>query len=232
MMSFRYYSPITTIITAALSVATLHTANAYTLIPSAIITDTAISSAYIKISTDEDKERQKIGEEARAFIKQMTENALNFLSDETLTNAQKREHFQTLLETSFDIPTIGKYALGQYWRTATAEQKQKYQELFKRNIIDLYASRFSDYNGQIIETTDFRPHGKKDIMVKSHILDPKNTNVKIDIEWRVRFKNGEYRIIDVYVENVSMAINQRSDYRAVIQRGGGSVDVLINHLEK
>ena len=45
-------------------------------------------------------------------------------------------------------------------------------------------------------------------------------------------KNGQYKVIDIVVEGVSMALTQRSDFSSVIQRGGGQVSVLIAHLRE
>lgn len=178
------------------------------------------------------EERESISTGAKVFIASMTDRGISFLSDPTMTNAHKRKEFENLLKSSFDIPTIGKYVLGRYWRTANEKQRQEYQLLFKRNIIDLYTNRFSQYSGQSIIISNHVPRGKSDTMVKSHIVPDDNSGPKIQLDWRVRYKNGEYRIIDIYIENVSMAITQRSDFNAVIQRGGGKLEVLLAHLEK
>ena len=47
----------------------------------------------------------------------------------------------------------------------------------------------------------------------------------------VRKKGGAYKIVDVVVEGVSMAVTQRSDFASVIQRGGGDLNVLLAHLK-
>ena len=47
----------------------------------------------------------------------------------------------------------------------------------------------------------------------------------IDAEWRVRVIHGEYRIIDITIEGVSMAVTKRSEFSAVIQSKG--IDGLI-----
>ena len=59
-----------------------------------------------------------------------------------------------------------------------------------------------------------------------------NGGSKIKVDWRVREKNGQMKVIDVVIEGVSMALTQRSDFSSVIQRGGGKIDVLLEHLRK
>jgi phospholipid transport system substrate-binding protein len=47
------------------------------------------------------------------------------------------------------------------------------------------------------------------------------------IEWILRRDGAGFRIMDVRAEGVSMAITQRDEFAAVIQRGGGRVSALI-----
>ena len=46
------------------------------------------------------------------------------------------------------------------------------------------------------------------------------------------YKTGKPQIVDVIIEGVSMSLTQRSDFDSVIQRGGGKIDPLIEHLKK
>jgi phospholipid transport system substrate-binding protein len=48
---------------------------------------------------------------------------------------------------------------------------------------------------------------------------------------RVRQSGGDYRVIDVAIEGVSMAITQRDDFSATIQRNGGRLSALIEALK-
>ena len=55
-------------------------------------------------------------------------------------------------------------------------------------------------------------------MVKTNIVQPGGPPIKAN--WRVRPLNGEYKIIDIMVEGVSMAVTQRSEFNAVVRRQG------------
>ncbi len=63
-----------------------------------------------------------------------------------------------------------------------------------------------------------RPAGSKDVVVRTRIERPSGPPIKAD--WRVRVIKDEYKIIDVTVEGVSMAITQRSEFAAVIKSSG------------
>lgn len=164
-------------------------------------------------------------EGSKKFIDSMAQRGINFLADPNLSVDGRKAEFDKLLQTSFDTATIGKFALGTYWKTATPAQQTEYQKLFKSMIIEVYSKRFNEYKGQKIQVTGARADGDRDVLVSSTIIPPDGGD-SVPVDWRVR----NNKVIDVIVAGVSMAVNQRSDFASVIQRGGGNVDVLLQHL--
>ena len=167
---------------------------------------------------------------AQKFVDNMGKRAISFLSDDSLSQAQKEKKFRKLLRSSFDLSTIGRFALGRNWKVATDTEKKEYQRLFEDMVVEVYAARFNDYQGQEFDVSGFRDNGKKDVLVTSYIVPDSGSKVRVD--WRVRNKAGQYKVIDVIIEDVSMSLTQRSDFSSVIQRGGGNFEVLLSHLRK
>jgi len=167
---------------------------------------------------------------AQKFVTDMGEDAIGFLSNDKLSASQKKTSFRKLLNRNFDMDTISRFALGRNWRTATPAQRKEYQRLVNDMIVDVYSTRFNDYQGQSFEVKSSKPTGKSDYLVSTLIVPDQGQKVKVD--WRVRDKNGRLKIIDVIVEGVSMTLTQRSEFASVVQRGGGNVDALIAHLKK
>ncbi len=167
-------------------------------------------------------------EGAKNFIASMGDRGINFLGNAAMSQEAKKAEFRSLLNESFDMSTIGRFSLGNYWRTATPAQQQEYLKLFNEMIIKVYSQRFSDYKGQKFQVNTARKESDKDTVVTSFIVPADGPQVQVD--WRVRNKNGSYKVVDIVVEGVSMSVTQRSDFASVIQRGGGNVDVLLQHL--
>lgn len=182
----------------------------------------AQSELYISVSSQEEK--------AEAFINKMGMTAVAFLSNPNLTPSQKKSEFKKLLRTNFDMATIGRFALGKNWRLASASEQKEYLNLFEKMVVEVYSKRFDDYQGQSFELKSSRPIGEKDSLVSTMIVP--ETGPKIDVDWRVRNKNGKMQIIDVVIEGVSMSLTQRSDFASVVQRGGGKIEPLLAHLRK
>ena len=164
------------------------------------------------------------------FVKTTTDRGLKFLSNPNATKAEKSADFRKLLDASFDLDTIGRFALGRYVNTATDAQKTEYLKLFKKMVVDVYSNRFEEYKSQKVEVRSFRSTSNADTLVSSFLVPP-NGGEEVQVDWRVRYKNGSYKIVDVLVAGVSMGLTQRSDFSSVIQRGGGNVDALIAQLK-
>lgn len=172
--------------------------------------------------------QDNVAEGAKSFIASMGDRGINFLGNQSMSMEAKRAEFASLLNESFDMNTIGRFCLGTYWRVATPAQQKEYLKLFNKMIVAIYSQRFSDYKGQKFEVRSARKENDKDSIVTSYIVPTSGPQVRVD--WRVRSKGGAYRVVDIVVEGVSMSQTQRADFASVIQRGGGKVDVLLNHL--
>lgn len=167
---------------------------------------------------------------ARNFVDVMAKKTVSFLADKSLSEQQKKDQFRTLLFSDFDLDTIGRFVLGTYWNRANPAQRQEYLHLFREMISNVWAERFEQYEGQKFELRSARADGDRDMLVSSVIIPRENPEVQVD--WRVRYKNGQYKIVDVIVEGVSLSVTQRSDFASVIQRGGGDVGVLLASLRE
>ena len=57
-------------------------------------------------------------------------------------------------------------------------------------------------------------------------------NPPVEVIWRLRQKDGTYRIIDIIVEGVSMAMSYRNEYSAFLQTHNGDVGALAQELRQ
>ena len=194
--------------------------------PPSIAGSLAGAGLYYNVNTAGDA----IASGAEKFITKLTDQGIGFLENKEISQEKQTAEFRKLLNQHFDMNTIARFSLGRYWRTASKPQRDEYLKLFKVMIIDVYSSRFSDYEGQKIEVVGSRKEGEKDILVHSVLSQKNGPDVKVD--WRVRNRKGQYRVIDVIVEGVSMALTQRSDFSSVVQRGGGDMEALLVHLRE
>ena len=163
------------------------------------------------------------------FIRLVAQKAIKSLTNDRMSVAQREEHFRRILQQSFELKLIARFTLGRFWRRASAAQQKEYTRLFEDFIVKAYATRFSDYKGEKFIVGKVRNINNRDTLVQSELTLADGR--KIPVYWRVR--NGKsLKIIDVLVEGVSMAITQRDEFSAIINRSGGRLDGLITALRK
>ena len=162
------------------------------------------------------------------FIRSLGDEAITTLGDDTLDDRAREREFSRLLHAGFDLKTIGRFVLGRYWRRATTEEREEFHELFGQFVVKTYAARLGQYAGETLHVGNARTYGTGDTIVSSEIRIANAPTVRVD--WRVRNRAGEHKVIDVIVEGLSMAITQRDEFSAVIQRSGGRVEGLLERM--
>ena len=162
---------------------------------------------------------------AQTFIEGLAEEAVQALTTEGIDKSERIKRFREMLSTNFDVPVIGKWVLGRYWRTASDAEKEEYLKLFEDYVVITYVERFDQYSGEVIKVTKSVSEPGKDSLVYSEIHRPTGGE-PIRVDWRVRSHSDIYKIIDVYVEGISMSQSQRKEFTSVIRSKGGKVGEL------
>jgi phospholipid transport system substrate-binding protein len=164
-----------------------------------------------------------------ALISNLGHRALEVLG-KNATQAQRVERFRELLREDFDVPGIARFVLGRYWNTATEEQRAEFLKLFEEYVALAYSTRLAEYTGETFKVTGSRPDADGAI-VSSQIIRPAGAQ-PVKVDWRLIGRNGVYKISDVSVDGISMAVTQRSEFASVIQHNGGQVQGLIAMLRQ
>ncbi|MFQ6018363.1 MAG: phospholipid-binding protein MlaC [Kiloniellaceae bacterium] len=162
---------------------------------------------------------------AGGFLASMTSRAIEQLTDTSLELDERQRRFQILFRENFDIPAIGRFVIGRYWRGTSEKARTDFLEVFEEVMVRRFAPQFAGYAG-----TRFRVGMIREIkenaqfIVATTIKPPQGDSVRID--WRVQRRDGHFQILDVIGQGVSMALTLRSEYTAVIKNTGGRVEGL------
>lgn len=156
--------------------------------------------------------------DAAQFINRLGNQAIETLRATNLTLDQREARFRSLLSQGFDLRFMGRFVLGRYWRAATPDQRTDYLSLYGEFLLKTYSARLGGYSGETMTVTGARQVSDKDIIVSTNLNRPSGPSIAAD--WRVRKIDGQYRIIDIMIEGVSMAVTQRSEFASVVKRDG------------
>ena len=166
--------------------------------------------------------------EAGKFVTELSQRAVANLTVPNISDTERADRFRAILEQAFDVPLIARFTLGRYWRLASDAERAEYMKLFEDYLVQNYGTRFKEYTGENLRVDQTRAGQDNEALVLSTLV--RTTGGPVSVMWRLRRDGATFKIIDVVVEGVSMAITQRDDYAAVIQQAGGKVAALLNTL--
>ena len=164
------------------------------------------------------------------FVNNLTDDVITNVLQSNDSQEEKFTRFKTAFEQALDMKSIGQFVLGVYWRKASAEERTAFLNAFIDFTTKTWADRFDLYTGQqIIFSGSRNAEGKNQLYVDSTI----ENNPPVTVIWRLKqTKNGDFKIIDIIVEGVSMAMSYRNEYSAFLQKNGGKLPVLTKELEQ
>ena len=143
----------------------------------------------------------------------------------TKTGADRQAAILGVLQANFDMPAMGRSALGTHWNQATESERTRFLKAVATAEAKAYSERFGQYGGQTLTIGKVTPRANGVTIVDSRLNQ--TTGQPIKLEWEVR----NDRISDVKIEGVSMVMTRRSDFNSYIQNNGGKVEPLVRELE-
>jgi phospholipid transport system substrate-binding protein len=163
--------------------------------------------------------RAESAQEASTMVSNLANRALLILGDKSIPLAKREAKFRVLFAENFHIRSIGVFVLGRNWRRATPPQRKAYLEVFERFIVKTYTVRLSQYAGEKFRVTKaVGPDDRGVYLVDSVIERPGKS--KISLSWIIRRAKAGLRVVDIVIENLSMAQTQREDFAAIIRKRG------------
>lgn len=158
------------------------------------------------------------------FVRDFGDRAVTLLSDDGLDAPGREAALRRLLSENFDVPVIGRFVLGRYWRTASEPERAEFAALFEEMIVATYARQLGNYAGETLAVEGLRQSDDRGAVVSSRILRASGSPIAVD--WRLLRRGDGWRVVDVMVEGVSMALTQRAEFAAVIRSTGGVAGLL------
>ena len=130
----------------------------------------------------------------------------------------------------FDTKYIAQLILARHWKTASEEQRTRFQAAFKDMLVHSYANALVEYHTQV--KAEWMPlrmaPDATDVTVQSRLVRG-NGKPPLPIGFAMRLKDGEWKVYDIVIENLSLVTSFRGQVNSEIKRT--SLDALIQRLE-
>ena len=135
-----------------------------------------------------------------------------------------------VIRASFDLPLMTKMAVGASWASASAQEQANLVEAFSSFSVASYASQFSGYAGEKFTITGEQPSPSGGVIVQTSLTPKAGDAVSLNYLMR-QDQNGNYRIVDVFVNGtISQLATRRAEFSSIARHDG--ISALVTSLEQ
>ena len=164
----------------------------------------------------------------RAFVQILGDQIIDVAKDKSLSDFQRKQKIINLIDKSTDSKWIARFVLGKNHKTANEEQKKQFMSMYREFMINTYGPKFNSYDGKKFSVNSVEKQSNF-YLVKSEFV-PKNSDVVIFFDFRVKENEGSFSIVDFIAEGVSLIETQRSEFNSSINEEG--MDKFLENLKK
>ena len=169
--------------------------------------------------------------DAEKFVEAQVQRVLSLLADRGLTAGQRDAAFRRAIGEIADIPRITTFVLGKYGRTITPAQRAQFTAAFRAYAENVYQARLAEFRGVSVRTTGSVARRVDDVVVSS-VIQSAAGGPPTAASWRLLASGGAWKIVDVQIKGVWLAITQQQDFVSTIDNAGGDINVLITQLQR
>jgi phospholipid transport system substrate-binding protein len=154
----------------------------------------------------------------RETMRETIDQVLAVLNDPSLDEDQRRASIEEIAYARFDMYTMSRLVLARAWKSFSPQQREEYIVEFKKYLANNYGGRINRYDQETVEILKVQEEPRGDVTVRTRIVGGEFEDTRVD--YRMREKDGEWFVIDVTIEGISMVSNFRDQFKEVLSRGG------------
>jgi phospholipid transport system substrate-binding protein len=132
-----------------------------------------------------------------------------------LVHEQRRTDIRRVASDLFDFDEIARRVLSRHWSARTPEEQAEFIRLFTDLLERAYVGRIETYAGERILYVGESLDGQF-ATVRSKVIPRRRTETPID--YRLRLRDGRWKVYDVLIDNVSFVSTYRSEFGRLLQR--------------
>jgi len=129
---------------------------------------------------------------------------------------------------NFDVDYSARLVLGKNWRTATADQRQRFIDAFYQSLMRNYGDAILEFKSDRLKILPFRGDlASGSATVRTEVTRDNGTPVPVN--YSVRATPQGWKAWDVTIEGISYVKNYRTDFGAQAEKEG--LEAVIKRLE-
>jgi phospholipid transport system substrate-binding protein len=163
-------------------------------------------------------------------VRQTADKLLAILKDPQLKGESKknerRDKLKEVIYQRFDFTEMARRSLGSEWRRRSPEEQREFVKLFTGLLERAYLDNIESYNGEkfrYLKEQEDNNHAQVD----TKIID--NKGQEFSVNYRLHKVNGDWKVYDVVIEDISLVNNYRSQFNRVLATS--SYEELVNRMK-
>lgn len=153
------------------------------------------------------------------------------LVEQTASAALSSQNANTdALLSSIDFEAVARFTLGKHSRSLAPAELERFQTALRTLIGETYDRHLDSFKGADVTIIGDKPRNEKDTIVETRVTRSNGDTLRVN--WRLLNRTGEWRVVDVEVEGIWLAIEQRAQFAAILDRPGANIDTLITTIEE
>lgn len=127
-----------------------------------------------------------------------------------------------------DIPGIARGVMGQFYRQATPEQRDRFTSVLKQNMVNAYASGLASYNNQKVVVKPYKPGDDLNrAQVDLEVTLDNGSVVPVTFQM-VRDGNGAWKARNLLINGLNLGLTYRKRFAEVVEQASGNLDKAIS----
>jgi phospholipid transport system substrate-binding protein len=162
-------------------------------------------------------------EEPRLLIEQITQEIVAGVAregDKVLSqDGRAMELVDAVASAHTDFVLVSRLVLGQTWKGMEADQRARFVEEMRTLLLRTYASLAVRYASAEMSYSPTRKSKDQKVALIRCQVKPGLGSVK-HVDYRLRLKDGEWKMFDVAFDGVSLVATFRSSFQAEVKKSG------------
>lgn len=126
-----------------------------------------------------------------------------------------------------DVNATARFTLGRHARSLAPEKVDAYADAFETFLETTFENHAHRFTGAEVTVVGSRDRNERDSIVTVQVEMP--GQAPETVRWRVLDRGGEWKVVDVQVQGLWLAIEQRAQVAAILDRQR-SIDAAIDRL--
>lgn len=169
---------------------------------------------------------------ALEIVRTTSDKVIERLSAQKADLQKHPEHLYGLINElvlpHFDFAIMSRWVMGKEWNSTSAQKQEQFIEQFKTLLVRTYAKALLEYSGQKIVYLPPVSNPKSTVVIVKTEVAGDGSAHHIPINYRLHSTDGQWKVIDIAIDGVSLVGTYRGEFGSEIRKNG--VDSLIQKL--